>query len=109
MTRLRLLAAQTLTPTWPQQVEMVIQQWRAVGIAADLKLLERSLFFTRVRNDQHLAVDGVWTIGLVGLSPSYMGTRVVSLKLENVPERVCTSQHCRTPWSARPDQWYFKP
>ena len=39
----------------------------------------------------------------------YMGTRVVSLKLENVPERVCTSQHCRTPWSARPDQWYFKP
>ena len=56
MTRLRLLAAQTLTPTWPQQVEMVIQQWRAVGIAADLKLLERSLFFTRVRNDQHQMV-----------------------------------------------------
>ena len=55
-----------------------------------------------------LVVDQVWTIGLVGLSPSYMGTRVVNAKLENVPGRVCTSQHCRTPWSARPDQWYYK-
>jgi hypothetical protein len=38
-----------------------------------------------------------------------MGTRVVNLKLENVPERVCTAQHCRTPWSAHPEQWYYKP
>jgi peptide/nickel transport system substrate-binding protein len=35
---------------------MVIRQWRAVGIAADPKLLERSLFFSRVRNDQHQMV-----------------------------------------------------
>ncbi len=55
-----------------------------------------------------LAVDQVWTIGIVGLSPTYMGTRVVNAKLENVPERVCTSQHCRTPWSAWPQQWYYK-
>ena len=187
--RIQIDVAQTLTPTWPQQAEMIIQQWKSIGIWADAKLFERSLFYTRVRNDDNqmtifsnngsealflypspvipidpqssqggvghakwfasngeaglkpeipemlkayallrsgasvpekerdqiakeiwkLAVDGVWTIGLVGLSPSYMGTRVVSLKLENVPERVCTSQHCRTPWSARPDQWYFKP
>ena len=187
--RIQIDVAQTLTPTWPQQAEMIIQQWKAIGIWADAKLFERSLFYTRVRNDDNqmtifsnngsealflypspvipidpqssqggvghakwfasngeaglkpeipemlkaysllrsgasvpekerneiakeiwkLAVDGVWTIGLVGLSPNYMGTRVVSLKLENVPERVCTSQHCRTPWSARPDQWYFKP
>jgi peptide/nickel transport system substrate-binding protein len=186
--RLQIDVAQTLTPTWPQQAEMIIQQWKAIGIWADAKLFERSLFYTRVRNDDNqmtifsnngteslflytapvlpndpqssqggvghakwyasngasglkpesaemlkaydllrsassapeqernkiaqeiwkLAVDQVWTIGLVGLSPSYMGTRVVNLKLENVPERVCTSQHCRTPWSARPDQWYFK-
>jgi hypothetical protein len=33
---------------------MVIQQWRAVGIAADPQLLERSLFFTRVRNASSL-------------------------------------------------------
>ena len=187
--RLQIDVAQTLTPTWPQQVEMIVQQWKAIGIYADAKLLERSLFYTRVRNDENqmsifsnngseslflypspvlpidpqssqggagharwfasngamgikpedpamlkgydllrsanrlpaaertkvaqeiwrLAADNVWTIGLVGLSPNYMGTRVVNLKLENVPERVCTAQHCRTPWSAHPEQWYYKP
>ena len=54
-----------------------------------------------------LAVDQVWTIGLVGQSPTFMGTRVVNLKLENVPSRVCISQHCRTPWSGHPEQWYY--
>ena len=188
MLRIQIDVAQTLPPTWPQQAEMIIQQWKAIGIAADAKLLERSLFYTRVRNDDNqmsifsnngseslylypspalpvdpmssqggaghakwyasngatgmkpesaemlkaydllrgassmhedertkaaqeiwrLAVDNVWTIGLVGLSPNYMGTRVVNLKLENVPERVCTSQHCRTPWSAHPYQWFYK-
>lgn len=186
--RLQIDVAQTLTPTWPQQAEMIIQQWKAIGIYADTKLFERGLFYTRVRNDDHqltifsnngseslflytppvlpvdpissqggaaiarwwasngtagmapedplmvkafdllrsagrlgekertevakeiwkLAVDQVWTIGIVGLSPTYMGTRVVNAKLENVPERVCTSQHCRTPWSAWPQQWYYK-
>jgi peptide/nickel transport system substrate-binding protein len=187
--RLQVDVAQTLTPTWPQQVEMIIQQWKAIGIWADAKLFERSLFYTRVRNDDNqmtifsnngseslfifpswvlpvdpqssqggvghakwyasngasglkpaipemlkaydmlrsassvpeqernklaqdiwkIAADQVWAIGLVGQSPTYMGTRVVSRKLENVAERVCISQHCRTPWDARPDQWYFKP
>ena len=188
--RLRILVdvVQSLTPTWPQQVEMVAQQWKAIGIAADVKVLERSLYYKRVQNDDEqmaiasnngseslflytntvlpidfvsaqggaghakwyasngasglkpedpamlkgydllrqagsvqqaertkiaqeiwkLDVDNVWTIGLVGLSPSYMGTRVVNLKLENVPSRVCAAQHCRTPWSAHPEQWYYK-
>ncbi len=187
--RIQIDVAQTLIPTWPQQAEMIIQQWKAIGIAADAKLFERSLFYTRVRTDENqmtifsnggtealflyttavlpvdassaqggaghakwwasggsqgmkpedpsllqgydllrkagsateaernklaqeiwkLAVDNVWSIGLVGLSPTYMGTRAVSNKLQNVPARVCTSQHCRTPWSAHPEQWYFKP
>lgn len=187
--RIQIDVAQTLTPTWPQQAEMIIQQWKAIGIWADAKLFERSLFYTRVRNDDNqmtifsnngseslflypstvlpvdpissqggaghakwyasggsagtkpeepsllkgydllrkagslneadrnelaqaiwkLEVDNVWTIGLVGLSPTYMGTRTVNLKLQNVPDRVCTSQHCRTPWSAHPEQWYYKP
>lgn len=51
--RLEIAVPQTLSPTWPQQTEMIIQQWRAIGIAADAKLLERSLFYTRVRNDQN--------------------------------------------------------
>ena len=186
--RLQIDVAQTLSPTWPQQAEMIIQQWRAIGIWADMRLFERSLFYTRVRNDQNqivlwsnngsesmylytvpvlpidpqssfggaayaqwyasngaagikptdpellkgfellrtavsqpeqrrteiaqeiwkLLVDQVWSIGLVGQSPAYMGTRVVNERLENVPERTCISQHCRTPWSGHPEQWYYR-
>jgi peptide/nickel transport system substrate-binding protein len=186
--RLQIDVGQTLTPTWPQQAEMIIQQWRRIGIAADEKVFERSLLFTRMRGDQHqmviwtnngteslflyptlalpvdptsgyfgaatslwyssngasglkpadpallqaftlmrraagepqderdetakeiwkLAVDQQWAIGLVGQSPSFQAVRIVSDKLENVPERVCVSQHCRTPWSAHPEQWYFR-
>ncbi|MBV9824106.1 MAG: ABC transporter substrate-binding protein [Alphaproteobacteria bacterium] len=186
--RLQIDTVQSLIPTWPQQAEMVVQQWKAIGIAADMKLFERSLFYTRLRNDQNmmtifsnggsenlfllpnaeiavdpqsshngtafalwyssdgksgtkpadpdllkgydllrsavglpeaertkiaqeiwkLDADQVWQIGLVGLSPSYMGTRVVNERLENVPDRTCTSQHCRTPWSGHPEQWYYR-
>jgi hypothetical protein len=55
-----------------------------------------------------LLVDEVWSIGLVGQSPAYMGTRVVNERLENVPARTCVSQHCRTPWSGHPEQWFYK-
>jgi peptide/nickel transport system substrate-binding protein len=186
--RLQIDVAQTLSPTWPQQAEMIIQQWRAIGIWADMRLFERSLFYTRVRNDQNqivlwgnngsesmylytipvlpidpqssfggaalaqwyasngasgikptdpellkgfellrsaasqpeekrtqiaqeiwkLLVDQVWSIGVVGQSPAYMGTRVVNERLENVPARTCVSQHCRTPWSGHPEQWFYK-
>jgi peptide/nickel transport system substrate-binding protein len=186
--RLQIDVAQTLSPTWPQQAEMIIQQWRAIGIWADMRLFERSLFYTRVRNDQNqivlwsnngsesmylytipvlpidpqssfggaayaqwyasngaigikptdpellkgfdllrsaasqpeerrvqiaqeiwkLLVDQVWSIGVVGQSPAYMGTRVVNERLENVPARTCVSQHCRTPWSGHPEQWYYR-
>ena len=186
--RLQIDVAQTLNPTWPQQAEMVIQQWRAVGIAADLKLLERSLFFARLRNDQHqlalfsnsgseslftypilalptdpagslmgsaysqyyasngaqgmkprepemlrvydlmhsasslpdlernaaaqeiwrIVADQKWQIGLVGQAPGSQGTRLVTNKMGNVADRLCISQHCRPPWAARPEQWYYK-
>jgi len=36
-----------------------------------------------------LLVDQVWSIGIVGQSPAYMGTRVVNERLENVPARTC--------------------
>jgi peptide/nickel transport system substrate-binding protein len=186
--RLQIDVAQTLSPTWPQQAEMVIQQWKAVGVSVDARLFERSLFYTRVRADQNqlvifsnngteslylypvlalpvdainslmgaaygqwyasngargskpenaellhamellrgaagkpadertkiaqdiwkIAVDQQWAIGLVGQSPAYMGIRVVNERLENVPARTCISQHCRTPWGAHPEQWYYR-
>jgi len=51
--RLQIDVVQSLIPTWPQQAEMIVQQWKAIGIAADIKLFERSLFYTRLRNDQN--------------------------------------------------------
>jgi hypothetical protein len=42
--RVQIDVPQTLSPTWPQQAEMIVQQWRAIGIAADMRLLERNLF-----------------------------------------------------------------
>ena len=50
--RIEILVAQTLFPTWPKQAEMVAQQWAKVGIAADVKVVERSLAVIRTRNDQ---------------------------------------------------------
>lgn len=49
-----------------------------------------------------------WGIGVVGLSPAFMGVRVVSERLENVPARTGVSQHIRTPWGGHPEQWYFR-
>ena len=55
-----------------------------------------------------LIVEQQWNIGIVGLSPATHGVRVVNERLENVPERTCIAQHCRTPWGAHPEQWFFK-
>lgn len=186
--RIEIAVAQTLSPTWPQQAEMIVQHWRQIGLAGDVKVMERGLAITRALNDQNqilmwtnngteslylypryalpvdptagvmgnahalwfasngergtapaepemlrafelmraaagqrqeqrtrtaqeiwkLAVEQQWGIGLVGLSPAFMGVRVVNEKLENVPARTGVSQHIRTPWGAHPEQWYFK-
>ncbi|MBR0661313.1 ABC transporter substrate-binding protein [Neoroseomonas oryzicola] len=186
--RIEIAVAQTLSPTWPQQAEMIVQHWRQIGIAGDVKVMERSLAITRALNDQNqilmwtnngteslylypryalpvdptagvmgnahalwfasngergtaptepemlrafqlmraaagqrlaertqtakeiwkLAVEQQWGIGLVGLSPAFMGVRVVSERLENVPARTGVSQHIRTPWGGHPEQWYFR-
>ena len=36
-----------------QIAEMIKEQWRKIGIQADVKELERSLFFTRIVNNEH--------------------------------------------------------
>jgi peptide/nickel transport system substrate-binding protein len=46
--RLEISVAQTLTPTWPQQMEMVAQHWRRIGIVTDIKVLERRLAMLRI-------------------------------------------------------------
>jgi peptide/nickel transport system substrate-binding protein len=47
--------------TYTQLAEMVAQQWKAIGIAAEVNETERSLAYTKLGNgDHHLFV---WTIG----------------------------------------------
>jgi peptide/nickel transport system substrate-binding protein len=46
---------------WPRHAEMVAQQWRKIGIYADVKQMERGLAFTRIAaNEHHISV---WTNG----------------------------------------------
>jgi peptide/nickel transport system substrate-binding protein len=55
-----------------------------------------------------LAVDELWAIGTVGLSPAAMGVRVTSNKLENVPSRHFNVQDGQTPNLSRPSTFFFK-
>jgi peptide/nickel transport system substrate-binding protein len=38
---------------WPAQAEMIAQQWRRIGIFADVREFERNLAMTRTRNNEH--------------------------------------------------------
>jgi peptide/nickel transport system substrate-binding protein len=37
---------------WPKHAEMVASQWRRIGIYADIKVMERSLYFQRIAANQ---------------------------------------------------------
>ncbi len=186
--RVELQVQQSIVTSWPQQAEMIAQQWSKIGIQADVKVSDLGLAATRTRNDQDqinfrnnngteslflytryalpvdptggdmsaaysnwfasdgrlgtkpvnpellraydllhaaagqpqaerdrtaqeiwkIVVDQQWTIGTVGQSPAFSGVQVVSDKLENVPDRVCISQHCRSPGSGHPELWFYK-
>ena len=58
--RIQIQAVQAFLP-WPKQSEMVADQWRKIGIQAEVKELERNLAMTRVRNNEHHIM--VWTNG----------------------------------------------
>ena len=46
---------------WVQMAEMVAQQWKDIGIFADVRELERTLFINRARNNE--SQISVWTNG----------------------------------------------
>ena len=185
--RLQIDAVKAFLP-WPQQGEMIADQWKRIGIQADVREYERNLGQTRTRNNEHhiriwtnngtemiylfprfvlpveasdaylgpqfaawyasggtqgrkpedpnllkamdlfreaaglqedgrnrnaqeiwkIFVDQQYGIGTVGQSPAFMGVRVVSNRLENIPARVCIAQHCRTPGGSHPETWFYK-
>jgi peptide/nickel transport system substrate-binding protein len=71
--RIELMVSQTLLATWPQQAEMIAQQWRAIGIAADVKVLERSMANSRIASDQQQIL--MWTN--IGTDQLYLNPRYV--------------------------------
>ncbi|MBP1775760.1 MAG: Twin-arginine translocation pathway signal [candidate division NC10 bacterium] len=51
--RLELLTAAGSFIPHTQICEMIKQQWKKIGIDADVKEIERNLFFTRINNNEH--------------------------------------------------------
>ena len=58
--RLQVQTVRAFLP-WPQQMEMVAQHWRRIGIFAEVREMERVLAFTRTQNNEHHI--HVWTNG----------------------------------------------
>ncbi|MEO8714838.1 MAG: ABC transporter substrate-binding protein [Acetobacteraceae bacterium] len=50
--RIRIIAVAAFMP-YPKMSEMVANQWRAIGIQADVREMERNLAMTTVRNNEH--------------------------------------------------------
>jgi len=171
-----------------QVAEMIKQQWKKIGVDADVKETERSLAFTKTANAEHHAmfwtvggsenlylfprhvlpvdpaechlgmpfarwyatngaqgkkpdnpemlrafelyrsaagkkeaervkiakdiwkilVEECWVIGTVGLSPAFMGVRIVKNNMGNIPARQTNAQHARTPNTSHPATFFFK-
>ncbi len=53
-------------------------------------------------------VDAVLGIGVVGVSPAFLGVRITSNKLGNIPARHVNAQHMRNPTGSRPTTIFFK-
>jgi hypothetical protein len=55
-----------------------------------------------------IALDEVWHIGTVGLSPAMSGVRVAKVNMGNVPSRQFNSNIVRTPGGSRPETFFWK-
>jgi peptide/nickel transport system substrate-binding protein len=173
---------------YTQVAEMMKQQWKKIGIDADVKETERSLAFTKTANAEHhsmfwtvggsenlylfprhvlpvdpaechlgmpfarwyasngtqgkkpdnpemlrafdllrsaagkkeaervkiaqeiwkILVEECWAIGIVGVSPAFMGVRIVKNNMGNIPTRQTNAQHARTPNTSHPATFFFK-
>jgi len=55
-----------------------------------------------------ILVEECWVIGIVGVSPAWMGVRIVKNSLGNIPARQTNAQHTRTPNTSHPATFFFK-
>jgi len=88
----------------PTNPEMVC----AMGLlrsAAGKKEAERAKI---AREIWKIICEECWAIGTIGLSPAWMGLRVVKNNMGNIPARQTNAQHARTPNTSHPATFYFK-
>ncbi len=55
-----------------------------------------------------IALDEVWVVGTVGLSPVITGVRVVKIGLGNIPERLSNGASAHSPGNNLPQTYYWK-
>ena len=55
-----------------------------------------------------IILEECWVIGTVGLSPAFMGVRIVKNNMGNIPTRQTNAQHARTPNTSHPSTFFFK-
>jgi peptide/nickel transport system substrate-binding protein len=55
-----------------------------------------------------IILEECWVIGTVGLSPAFMGVRIVKNNMGNIPMRQTNAQHARTPNTSHPSTFFFK-
>ncbi|MGQ4808520.1 hypothetical protein NKDENANG_01903 [Candidatus Entotheonellaceae bacterium PAL068K] len=55
-----------------------------------------------------IVIEEQWAIGLVGLSPAFLGLRVAKTDLGNIPSRQFNSPDTKTPGISRPVTFFWK-
>ncbi len=88
-------------PTNPEMLR-AMELYRS---AAGKKEAER----TKIAQDiWKILVEECWVIGTVGISPAFMGVRIVKNNMGNIPDRQTNAQHARTPNTSHPATFFFK-
>jgi len=55
-----------------------------------------------------IALDEVWTIGTVGLSPAIQGARIAKANMGNVPDRIFNGASTFAPGQSRTETYNYK-
>jgi peptide/nickel transport system substrate-binding protein len=85
----------------PRMRELMELYRKAFGVPHEERI-------TLAREIWKIAVDEVWTIGTVGLSPGIQGVRVAKTSLGNLPARQWVSAVSDNPQISHPETFYFK-
>jgi peptide/nickel transport system substrate-binding protein len=81
--------------------ELMAKYRQAFGVPFDARVKLAKEIWT-------IAVDEVWTIGTVGLSPGIQGVRVAKTNMGNLPARQWVSAVSDNPQISHPETFYFK-